>query len=446
MYKLSYLICGVFLLSIISACNEPGLIGSDLVEDEQVELFFTDTIHPQISTVRGDSVRIYAPSIATLDNYLFGNYNDPIFGNQNASLYFRLKSPEVNPDFDIANRIDSIVLILDIDSATVYGNALETFTAEIFALSEDLDNDEEYFSNSTFVTEPMPVAVSNGFSPGAVDSITIIEPLDGDEETVRAKNHWRIKFDNSFVQDFKSSDTSVFLTDSAFLEKYKGFYLKPSSQNNGLLSLDFLNSISRFSVYYHSDDTTFLKRNFNFERTLVSNFEADYAGSEVEPFLNSIAENDSLIFIQGMQGLEAKVTFPDKPFNEDIIISKAELELTIAELPNSNNALFTPPSQLMIYQRASDSTKVFIEDLLYVVNSSDFNLWFGGTPQKSGSQTKYTFNISAYLAKVWAGEVPKEVYIQVNKRWQDPSRVVFYGGNAQNHPAKINLYFSKTSN
>ncbi|MEZ4948035.1 MAG: DUF4270 family protein [Saprospiraceae bacterium] len=125
MYKLSYLICGVFLLSIISACNEPGLIGSDLVEDEQVELFFTDTIHPQISTVRGDSVRIYAPSIATLDNYLFGNYNDPIFGNQNASLYFRLKSPEVNPDFDIANRIDSIVLILDIDSATVYGNALK---------------------------------------------------------------------------------------------------------------------------------------------------------------------------------------------------------------------------------------------------------------------------------------------------------------------------------
>jgi hypothetical protein len=446
MYKLSYLFCGMLLLLFIAACNEPGLIGSDLVEDEQVELFFTDTIHPQISTIRGDSVRIYAPSIATLDNYLFGNFNDPVFGNSIASLYFRLKAPEVNPDFDIANRIDSIVLILDIDSSTVYGNALENFTAEIFALTEEMDGDEEYFSNSSFTTEPMPVAVSNGFSPGAVDSISIIEPLDGDEETVRAKNHWRIKFDNSFVQDFKLSDTSIFLTDSAFLEKYKGFYLKPTSQNEGLLSLDFLNAISRFSVYYHSDDTTFLKRNFNFERTLVSNFESNYTGSKVEPFLNSIANNDSLIFIQGMQGLEAKVTFPDKPFNEDLIISKAELELTIADLPNSNSTLFTPPSQLMIYQKSSDSTKVFIEDLLYVVNNSDFSLWFGGTPQKNGSLTKYTFNISAYLAKVWAGEVPKEVYIQVNKRWQDPSRVVLYGGNAQNHPAKINLYFSKTSN
>jgi hypothetical protein len=447
MLKLSHLSIGLLGLLFLAACNEPGLIGSDLVEDEQVELLFTDTLRPQITTVRGDSVRVFSPTIATLERYLYGDFVDPLFGKSTGGLYFRMNGPGTNPGFMEARNVDSMVVIIDVDSFNTYGGWFNSYRADIFQLTEDIDDEEDYFSNSTFMTEMMPVGTSNGFTPGARDSITLIEPSNGAEETVRVKNQWRIKLDDAFVQDFFDSDTSVFITDSAFVEKYKGFYLQPTNETPSMLAMDFTNSASTIRIYYHQDDTTFRTRSFGFE-TLVPNFSHDYTNTIIDPLLNNGMDDDSLFFIQGLQGLEAKVTLPDNPFQNNFIISKAELEITMANLPDANPDLFPPPTQLMMYQVADDSTKLFIDDLLFVVNSSDFSDWFGGIPSTNNATnlTTYKFNIGAYLSKVWAGEAPKEVYIQVNRRWQNMTRAAFYGGNHSSHPAKINLFYSLIAN
>lgn len=447
MLKLSHLSIGLLGLLFLAACNEPGLIGSDLVEDEQVELLFSDSLRPKITTVRGDSVRVYSPNISTLERYMFGDFNDPVFGKTTGGLYFRINGPGTNPGFMEARNVDSMVIILDVDSTNTYGSWFNTYTADIFKITDDIDEGEDYFSNSTFQEEMMPVNISRGFTPGATDSITVLEPINGEETSIKIKNQWRIKLEDAFVQDFFASDTNVFITDSAFVEKYKGFFLKPTSETASMLALDFTNSAATIKIYYHQDDTTFRSRTFPFE-TLIPNFKHDYAGTEIEPLLNNGMDDDSLAFVQSLQGLEVKVTLPENPFQEKPVISKAELEITMADLPDANTDLFAPPAQLMIYQVADDSTKLFLDDLLFVVNSSDFNIWFGGNPVKNSTTnlTTYKFNIGAYLSKVWAGEAPKEVYIQVNRRWQTMTRAAFYGGNHPTHPAKINLFYSLIAN
>ena len=233
----------------------------------------------------------------------------------------------------------------------------------------------------------------------------------------------------------------------AFIEKYKGFFLKPSNETPSILALDFVNSNSAIRIYYHENDTTFRSRTFFFQ-TLIPNYTQDYAGTMIEPLLNNGDNNDSLFFVQGLQGLEGKVILPDNPFTDRVVISKAELEITMADISGLNPDLFNPPAQLMIYKEADDSTKLFVDDLLYVVNSSDFSVWFGGTPQENTTTnlTTYKFNIGAYLSKVWAGEEPSEVYIQIHQRWQIASRAAFYGGNHPTHPAKINLFYSLIAN
>jgi hypothetical protein len=64
-------------------------------------------------------------------------------------------------------------------------------------------------------------------------------------------------------------------------------------------------------VYYHqgTEAKEYLFPIYNY----ISRYEHDRSGAPVTPFINSYALSDSLVFVQGMQGLLAKMTRPIEP-------------------------------------------------------------------------------------------------------------------------------------
>ena len=78
---------------LFNACNDPTSIGSDLLEGDQLDLDYTDTLTIISKTVRdADSVITFSTSSSTpasfrLSAYLAGNFDDPIFGRSESSIY-----------------------------------------------------------------------------------------------------------------------------------------------------------------------------------------------------------------------------------------------------------------------------------------------------------------------------------------------------------------------
>ena len=105
---------------LIHSCTDPTLIGSELLDEDRVNIDFTDTLSIKAKTVLADSVRTYSAITSDqLSVYLYGNMKDPVMGTARSDIYLQLRPEFSKPDFTTAT-IDSIILILPYDTSNVY--------------------------------------------------------------------------------------------------------------------------------------------------------------------------------------------------------------------------------------------------------------------------------------------------------------------------------------
>ncbi|TAK38578.1 MAG: DUF4270 family protein [Saprospiraceae bacterium] len=433
------------LLVALFACNDPTVIGSDLLAGDQPDLEFTDTITVKAYTITGDSVRTFAPLFigTSIQSFLCGNFQDPIFGRSVANIYAQV-SLNLNaslPDFKDAE-LDSMVFILPWQSDNFYGRTNETFYLGLFELDESMSRDSIYYSNQSFKVKPGSIGHIQ-FTPNPADSVTLAVP-GKDSVFVKVEPQLRVPLDASFSDGFLTAGETNFSSDSSFLAFFKGIRISPALQNAGMLSFNLRSSIAGIRVYYHKDT---VYNNYFFpiltSNVVTTHMENDHTGSIAGAFADAPSANgDSLLFLQGMEGLSLVVEIPWVEDFEKVIINRAELEFSTVKLMEDFED-FDPVTQVVVSEIADDSTIKIIDDVQFAINRarSNFSQIFGG--DFDSADNTYKLNITSHFQGMMSGSKSKKLMVTVYNRAEHPSRVVLAGPQHSAHPVKLNVSFTR---
>jgi len=432
---------GLFFAAILlfSACKKPTLQDSSLIPSENLSLLFTDTLSVRTYTVKEDSIAMNSVTLCAL-----GHMDDAAFGQTRASFYLPFRLQSDNPVFDDTTiTLDSIVLYLRYFST--YGDWRHPQTINVFEMSEGIDDSTDYYSNKTFEVNPAIVGSISGFIPNTRDSVQI-----------NGASHpplMRIKLNNSFGQKFiDSSGTASYANNSNFRKFFKGLYISASKQSGGKGLVFFdpypyqLRSVSRLVVYYHDVQDSAKSLGFPAAQfSFVNHYEHNYSSSIAEPFLTrpNTATGDSLIFIQGLAGVNTIFVVPYISNLGNIIINRAELVLTQAQDASFENSLFPPPGKMVLSEVNNDRT------IGSAVPDQNFpSSIFGGEMKtetdSTGTFTRYRFSLSRYYQQMLQAGSDNGIFILPDKRFHSASRLIAGGGSHSKYALKLNLTYSKT--
>ncbi len=445
------------------ACTKTSLIGVDILPpDDALNIISTDTLTMFTTSVTGDSVRTYSPvSTQQLSNYFVGRTNDPIFGKSTAISYAQTRLVTVSPDFT-STTLDSVILTLAYDAnKRHYGNTTGSQTIIVSRLTEDMDAAKEYYSNKLFSTGQ--VLGQKTFVPNFGDSLTILVPEGDTVLSKRVQPQVRIPLSNNFGNELLNNSANMgTITD--YLEYFKGIALKGGSNNDALLSFNLF--ASDITLFYTQKDSTFdtdgtfagfeyIAKKFIFpinsfsakssyffnDRTGVGSIRLD---APITEYLNK-NQTDSLIFVQAMEGVDAKITFPYLSALAGTIINKAELIVTVANRDDLD--LFTFLPQLIVL-KDGETSRVIIEDVAVSISTGgDFELLGGAAATEvigGVSYTTYTINISAYFQSMVDGITNNNsIYLSAYPKSQIANRVILGGAGHSAFPIKFNLAYTK---
>lgn len=410
----SYLIAGIILFA---SCNDPEIIGLDVQPPgDQINLTFSDTATMRAFTIREDSLRTDEVSL-----FLLGSYTDSVFGRTDASIYAQVLLPNSNVNLGDSLSLDSVVL-----SLAYSGHYADTFPQQVFhiyRLTEDMDLDASYYSNKTFIYDPVELG-SATLTPSPNDSVP----------------NFRIRLSDAIGDSLlKMSDSSQLTTNENFLSLFKGLYIKADSINNngGIFYINLLSSQSKLTLYYSSgiDDSLSFSFVFTTESARMTHFNHDYSMSPIQQHLNDSTYADSLVYVQSMAGVKTKIRLPflqNFISNGMIAVNKAELEITVTD--NSDNRLAVP-DKLLVLGIDADGTPLFLPDQF------EGTAYYGGS--YDATTRKYKFNIARYVQSVLTGEQQNYgLYLAVSGGVVQANRVILAGGTHPNYRMKLNLYYT----
>jgi len=445
----------LFLAAIyLSSCNDPTAVGSDLLDEDQANIGFTDTFAVDGYTAEREPVRVHSGfSDGQQLNILFGNFNDPVFGRSSSTINAQVIPITDNPGFLENTGIDSVLLYLPYNVFGAYGKLDEEYGMEVYELDERLRADDEYFSDYEAMIKPE--VLGSILEVPSIDSIPFITYGGADPDTLYIP-HMSVPIDPSIVEDFISmyeQDTTFFMNDSLFLSTFNGFQLKPTTENAGMLSFDMFNDIGTAfgGLYVFYKDTADVSKSFRFPFNLndrVTSFPQythDYNGSIAEPYIGQNgAARDSLLFIQGMAGVEPHIELPPMDELKGTIINKAELEFFIRDF-TTGDTLYLPSSPVVLTTVDEQGELQLIADAASALNRG-LNLAevFGGIPtEQSEGPMKYRMNITAHLQDVIDGIEGREmVLIPLGKSTQ-ASRVVLYGPSHPEYGISLKITYTE---
>jgi len=113
--------------------------------NNQLEIFRTDTFTLQAKTVREDSLPGNGISYT-----LLGEMHDPILGKSKASLFAKMTILEPENNFPNSIEPDSAILYIPmVDGLNFYGNPLTKQRLQVFTLNETINNARVYYQHET---------------------------------------------------------------------------------------------------------------------------------------------------------------------------------------------------------------------------------------------------------------------------------------------------------
>jgi hypothetical protein len=443
----------------LTNCTDPLEVGADLLDEDRAQVGFTDTIQLKTRVIIADSVSAFSPGIGAISNFVFGRTEDNYFGITEAGFYLEpllLRDLggipiEVFPDIDPSTIIlDSVVLVLPLDSAGIYGDVNGQFGIEVYRVIEAIepvefnaDGDASFFSNVFYDVDPIPLA-STTFRPNYEDTIFVKKIINTSTmETIDLNApHVRVRLDDAFGQEFFQQEDTTYQDNSELLKFLRGIYIKPTGISPGLLSFGLNRSWPGIYYYYRSGTDTLT---YNLEvgsiGRRISTYTHDYNGYVVGDYIADPSNNDSLIFLQGLQGLLTAFEMPGFDNFDQKVINKAELEFTVA-MPADYDIIFHPPAEQIVALRRTDQGEfVVIGDVS--VLSDDLGVYFGGQPEEQADGTiQYTVNMSIHTQYILDGSEPETVYLAVFPRQGNPSQLILKGPGATENPPILKLSFT----
>ena len=416
-------------LLLIAACSKPSELGLSLVEQDPADIMYTDTLSLDMQTVLTDPLISSART-----RWICGSYVDPIFGKSTAGIYANFRLTSSNASFPDAI-FDSLVLSLAYDSVGHYGGNISQLGVQewqVYRLLEDLDPDESYTSDINFLTGDLLADFS--FTPKVNEPVSV-------DDAARSPQ-LRIRLADSLGQYLMQPDSAIYSSNSVFKEAFKGVYIRPKTNGQQSAMLRFLSesAYSKLTLYY--TDSAGVAQSYEYlmddDAESVLNINHDYSNTGI--LQNN--STDSLVYLQGMNGVGVRLAFPHLANLGAIIVNKAELVIQVAEEQDRN---FLAPDQLFCLEKTSSDGYLLIDDVTSSVNrnpSDPFRL-FGGLIQYDDNQAYFAMNLSEYLQRIVDQETEEAaVYIQT-AAVTDTERMRIGNGQANSLQAKLFLTYTK---
>ena len=192
-------------------------------------------------------------------------------------------------------------------------------------------------------------------------------------------------------------------------------------------------------------DTLNLQYDFSFTNSSVKTVNFDHSGastSSVAPFLDNTELGDSLLFVQGMEGVNISFTFPNIEDLGSIIVNQAILELTVVT-PVDAVEIFAPVDQFLLSEIQPDGELLLISDVVFAFNAGNIEA-FGGDLETDETLNiqRYRLNLSSVVQQMILGQADNEVVMTLLVSNQRANRSVIFGPQHSMFPAKLNITFT----
>lgn len=408
----AFLLSAFFLLFFftLNSCKKPeSKVGAEVYDqNELLDAKGVDTFELVTYSIIKDSSRTNH-----LNTILLGSYNDPTFGQVDASFYAQFRIEANNPDFGDLSLLVVDSVILSLNYLDNYGDANAPQKYEVYALGQDLTVGQAYYAFSRVDSLPGSLILPghetiqpNIFSPTIIVGDTLNPQL-------------RIPLDTNYGRSIITASSSVLIDNTAFLQAFKGLYIKTnngawSSGEGSILSIDASNPDTKITIYYKQ---TGVAKQF---RLILSDASAYFnhvkfqnTGTPVKTILNDSTMGAYEFYAQANL-LKAKVDFPSvSNLGIKTIIHRASLYLPISYYEGNE---FFPSSEMQ-------ATTLF--DGIGEVGVT--------TAQYNSSTKRYIFSVTNFIQAIVGGNYKNHGLIIGPKNFGNSvERVIFNGSKTPN--------------
>jgi len=444
--------CGFLIIFLMLNCGRTTIIGEDLLGGDALNIKWIDTSTLVSYTLADEPVKTFDPSDPTfIESFLLGNIDDPIFGTTKSELTIAISPERSKPVFDSIT-VDSVILILAVDTTKYYGNLDAVHSIEVYQVDEVIDITTEYQSDTSFNVNSQPIGGKYNFTLRDLtrDSVEIwLEP--GFSEKQLYPPHIRIQMTAAFAQYLIDNNTvQIYESENSFVEFIRGLQLRSILPNDAFLAFDLNSNFNEMTFFYKEKDGNNDQYDYSVNTLYIRHlhYDLDHENSIAKQFMENKELGDSLVFMQPMGGFKAAVEFPYLDFYKDKIINKVELELTLARLAEENPKL-TPATQIATtHNRLVDGEEVFINDFYSnFLFSKDVLPVSGGQllEVKDGNLIleKYKVNLSNQIKDILSGVSENKIFMIVYPDGERVSRSVLYGPEHSTFPMKLNVTYTE---
>lgn len=386
----------LFFLFIVACEEDPTDIDINFKPVSKLNIYFSDTLQVKAFTYSQDSIR----ADETIYN-LLGTVHDPVFGTATASFLTQIRLSDKFYPGDNAS-VDSLILFFETNG--LYGDSLAGMNMEVYQSFKTIYLDSMYYSNFNLSDSigTVPLGVQN-YTP--VDSVikVYLDPGFGD---------WLI------------SDTSALVSQSAFQNHFKGFYVSSKETfagSGGITRIDLLSLGSKLALYYRNSETDSLSYDFdiNTYAARVNLFEHDFSTADEATKIQHLNDHveDSVVYVQGIAGVYTKFALPYLSVWKDsmpLAVNHAEFVINIYD--EFSNQVFPSAEEfdLLIKNQEGNYERL--------IDSYFGDEYFGGQLNDSIVKFTVTTQIQDYLEDK---KEQNEFYLLVKNQEYIPNRSVF---------------------
>lgn len=349
--KTRFLLGVLTVLMGLSACKKQdgNIIIDGQNNNNQLEIFRTDTFSLKTSTVREDSLPANGISYS-----LLGEMNDPILGKSKASIFGKMIILEPENNFPNNLEPDSAILYIPmVDGLNFYGNPLTKQRLQIFPLAETINGLNVYYQHQS-------IAYNNQISANYYGLMfqQKIDSIGYRKEKMGLKPGLMIKLSAEFARSLMQMPSEAYQSNDGLAKYFKGIGIIPENDellpgDGGYAVFDLSNNISlayRAKILLYYNDTSTFVFGFEGKGSVVNTGKVGPYPQFIKDQLSNQSVSRSTTYVQALSGLKTKIEMPtilNMIQQGNVGINKAEILFYTDVSPNTKH--FAPP-RLNLYQ------------------------------------------------------------------------------------------------